>query len=201
MIQLARPKRNKPDTPASWRSGFLAELDRSAVRGRWGRALQAVGAIHLISSLICQVLYDPAIIDDMRHPVVWAFEVLALVLAFRLASGPGWYRANPATALIARVWVTFLILTLSVATTNSLTGWGVDWYKLAWCTLSSFGFATTAWLVDLRFLIFAFQMYGTAQLMVRFPTYGYTIYGVSWFLALQVIGLTLQRRRARRLVA
>ena len=60
----------------------------------------------------------------MRHPVVWLLEVVAVIVAFRLASGPGWYRANAASALIARVWVTFLILALSVATTNSLTGWG-----------------------------------------------------------------------------
>ena len=63
--------------------------------------------------------------------------------------------------------------------------------------MSSFGFATMSWLVDLRFLICAFQMYGTAQLMIQFPSQGYAIFGVSWFVALQIIGLILERRRVR----
>ncbi len=184
----------------AWKSAFVAELDRTSTRDRWGLALIAVGWIHLALFLACQAVYDPNVESDPRHLGLWLVELTVSLAAIRLISGRGWYRASPAAGLIVRIWGTFLILTFNVATYNSLTGWELDWFKPVWTTLSTFGFATMAWLIDLRFLIVAVQMYFTGLLMVRFPEWNYLIYGLSWWAALQALGLTLEQRR-RRLLA
>ncbi len=196
------PTQDEADAPpgpalSGWRPAFLAELDHVAARDRWGLALMTVGWVHLAAFLICHAIYHKDIRSDLRHPGLWVLEVGALLVVFRLFSGPGWWRASPAAALLVRIWGTFLILTFNVATFNNLTGWELDWFKPVWTTLSTFGFATLAWLIDLRFLIVAVQMYFTGLLMIRFPHQNYWIYGVSWWVALQVIGFTLERRRRR----
>ena len=115
----------------------------------------------------------------------------------RLVAGKNWIREAPAVELIARVWITFLILSFNVASLNTLTGWSVDWFKPVWCTLASFGFATMAWLFGLRFLIPAFLMYFTGLLMVKFPEWNYLIHGISWWATLQSLGWDLIRRSER----
>ena len=87
------------------------------------------------------------------------------------------------------------MLAFNSASLNSLTGWTVDWFKLTWMTLGSFGFAIMAWVVSPWFLVVAVQMYGTGMLMYRFPEWAYILHGVSWCLALQGIGLVLERMR------
>lgn len=95
------------------------------------------------------------------------------------------------------MWATFFILAFSVAMSNNLTGWTLDWFKLVWTTLSSFGFATMAWLLHPSFLVFAFQVYFTCLVMVQLPGWSYLILGVSWCVASQAPGLVLERSGAR----
>lgn len=192
------PDENDPTLDLqAYQSALVADLDRVCARDRWGRALMILGWIHLAFFGVCQALYRPSVHGDLRHVVLWVLEVATLVGVLRLALGRGWYRATPLAGVIVRVWGTFLILAFNLATFNSLTGWDLNWFKLGWATLSTFGFATMAWLVTPRFLIPAVQMWLTGLLMVRDPGRIYLIYGVSWWLALQGIGLTLERRRAR----
>ena len=124
---------------------------------------------------------------------LWGLELIAVLVIFRFVSGRGWQRATPLAGIVLRVWATFLILSFNVASLNTLTGWTLDWFKPVWATLSTFVFATLAWLITPRFLILAVQMYFTGLLMVYFPKWNYLIYGLSWFAALQAIALDLRR--------
>lgn len=182
-------------TPPSWKADFLAELEQTAHQGRWGRALMVVGWTHLALFLACQAIYHPAVNRDPRHLWLWIADLVVALTVFRVVAGPGWFRASDAGRTVVRVWGTFFILTFNLVSYNELTGWDVHWYRLAWATLSTFGFATMAWLIDLKFLIPAVQMYATGMLMVRFPQWTYVIYGGSWCLTLQALGLWLERRR------
>src|SRR5262249_7607321 len=137
--------------------------------------------------------YRPDVRSDPRHAGLWLAEVVATVATLRLTLGRGWWRTTPLAGVLARVWGTFLILCFSLATLNTLTGWDVDWFKPVLGTLSSFGFATTAWLLGPWLLVPAVQMYLTALLMVQFPHHNYLIYGLSWWLTLQALGLVLLR--------
>jgi hypothetical protein len=157
----------------------------------------AIGWVHLGFFVICQSSYNAGIRAPWVFISLWGIELAAVLLAMRLVAGRGWASDSPAVGLILRVWITFLILSFNVASLNKLTGFEIDWFKPVWCTLSSFGFATMAWLFGPRYLIPAFQMYFTGLLMVRYPDWNYLIYSTSWCAALHGIGVDLMRRRAR----
>ena len=180
-----------------WQDALLAELRDASVRRAWGPALMAIGWIHLGSMLICQTLYSKKISTPWVFLLLWTLELAAVLGVMRAISGRDWIRQSAAVGLIARVWITFLILSFNVVSLNNLTGFTVDWFKPVWCSLASFGFATMAWLFGSRFLIPAFQMYFTGLLIHRFPQWGYLIHGLSWCVALQYLGNDLIRRRAR----
>jgi hypothetical protein len=183
--------------PHAWKALLVADLRREARARPWGPAVMAVGWVHLASFAVCQAVYSACVRAPWVSLVLWALELAAVLAAVRAVAGPGWFRESPAVGLVLRVWVTFLILSFNVASLNTLTGLSSDWFKPVWCTLSSFGFATMAWLFGPRYLVPAFQMYFTSLLMVRFPGWNYAIYGASWCAALQWVGLDLARRRAR----
>jgi hypothetical protein len=98
---------------------------------------------------------------------------------------------------IGRLWLTLLILSFSLSTLNATIGWETLWFKAAWGTLSSFFFATLAWLVTPWFLVLAFWMYFTALLMARFMEWNNVIYGVSWWMALMIVAWRVRRRERR----
>jgi hypothetical protein len=187
---------NREAAPFDWNAALRAELDRTIVQGngRWSRALIAVAWIHLVTFLACQVLHDPLVERDVRHLVLWIVELAVVILTMRKVAGLGWFWSSPAINVIARLWVTFLILSFNVATLNALTGWESLWFKASWGTLSTFLFAALAWLFSSKFLIPAVQMYFTALLMARFPDWNNLIYGVSWWLALLGTAYTVRKR-------
>lgn len=180
-----------------WQDALLAELRDAGSRRPWGPALMAIGGVHLSSMLICQTLYSNRISAPWAFIILWTLELATVLGVMRAIAGRNWIRESPAVGLIARVWITFLILSFNVVSLNNLTGFSIDWFKPVWCSLASFGFATMAWLFGSRFLVPAFQMYFTGLLIYRFPQWGYLIHGLSWCVALQYLGNDLIRRRAR----
>lgn len=197
-MPMIAPKR--PASPLTrWKSELVADLERVALRDRWGLALMILGWVHLAIFLTCQILFT---IGDRYHTHyvgLWGLEFFINLGVIRRVAGPGWVRASPLGGVIVRVWATFLILSFNVASLNSLTGFSIDWFKPVWATLSSFGFATTAYLVSTWYFVPAVQMYFTGLSMVAFPEWQYLIYGVSWWATFQGIGLTLESRRGRRI--
>jgi hypothetical protein len=159
----------------------------------------AVGWVHLVFFLACQAVYTWGHKSERLTLMLWALELAGVLVAMRRVAGRDWIRESPGVALVVRIWVTYLVLSFNVASLNHLTGWTIDWFKPAWCTLASFGFATLAWLFGARFLVWAVQMYFTGLLMVQFRDWNYTINALSWFVILQGIGLSLERTRAARL--
>jgi hypothetical protein len=195
---------NNDAAPCDWNSALRAELDRAIVTGggRWSRALKSVAWIHLITFLLCQVLHDPLVERDVRQLALWIVELAVVILAMRRVAGLGWFWSSPAINVIARLWVTFLILSFNVATLNALTGWESLWFKASWGTLSTFLFAALAWLFTPKFLYSAGLMYFTALLMARFPDWNNLFYGASWWLALMgTAHLVHKRERAGQFIA
>jgi hypothetical protein len=189
----------RPPVPEPRSSGEIwrAELGRTAARDRWGLATIAIGWLHLACFAALQGAYASGDRTPWHYVAAWAAEVLGVAALMRLIAGPRWSRSSPAAGVVVRVWVTYLILAFNLASMNHLSGDPIDWYRPAWTTLGSFGFATMAWLADLRFLLAAVQMYATGMLILRWPEWGFLIHGASWCLALSVIGGALRRRRAR----
>ncbi len=186
----------------AWRNALREELDRTLVNGngRWSRALMAVAWIHLLAFLVCHTLHSPSQDGDPRHILVWFIELVTVFAAMRVFAGKGWFWSPEAIHFIGRLWLTLLILSFSLSTLNHVIGWQTLWFKAAWGTLSSFFFATLAWLITPRFLILAVQMYLTALLMARFMDWNNVIYGVSWWLALMEIAWMVRRRERQGMV-
>src|SRR5262245_49136184 len=166
--------------PTDWRAPLRADLQQVAIRRPAGLALVAVGWVHFVFFLACQAVYFWGHKSEPLTLLLWALELFAVLVAMRRVAGRDWIRESPGVGLIVRIWVTYLILSFNVTSLNHLTGYTIDWFKPAWCTLASFGFATLAWLFGYRFLIWAVQMYFTGLLMVQFREWNYTIYGLSW---------------------
>ena len=158
------------------------------------RALMTIAWIHLGIFLTCQAIYDHAFPYDIRLLGLWGVELFAVTDGDGTIAGPRWFAFSPAVGVVTRFWGRFLILSLNLVMLNALTGWEYRWYKPAWGTLSTFFFAAMAWLFTPRFFILAVQMYFTALLMVAFKDQDNFIYGLSWWIALMGIALTVRRR-------
>jgi hypothetical protein len=178
----------------AWRTSLVSDLNRASTKGRWSIALMGVAWIHLFCFLGCQAVYDPAIISDFRHPLLWMVELAGVMAVLRVVLGRGWMRSSHAVNLVAKLWISFLIVAFNAVSLNSFTGFELSWYKPVWATLSTFLFATLAWLFTPLFFIPTVQMWMTGLLMVSFPTWSYLIYGVSWWLALMCIAARLRQR-------
>lgn len=187
----------KPEARTSWKAPLVRELERVALRDRWGVALMAVGWIHLGFFMVCQVLFWNGDRSRTHFLGLWGAEFAVNLWAIRRIAGRGWAGSTPLAGVIARIWATFLILSFNLASLNTLTGFAVDWFKPVWATLSTFGFATTAYVTNVWFFVPAVQMYFTGLIMALYPEHNYAIYGVSWWVSLQGIGLVLERRRLR----
>ena len=135
-----------------WKSDLIAELNRSAVRKRLSIAMAGVACINLVTFMICQVIYIPDGRADFRHPLLWLLELVAILAFLRKSLGRGWIRSSTAINLVVKFWTTFLILSFNLVTLNSFTGFGLAWYKPVWATLSTFLFASLAWVFSPWFL-------------------------------------------------
>jgi hypothetical protein len=180
-----------------WKEPLVADLEHVAMRDRWGRVFLAIGWIHLAFFLVCQAIYSNGDRRSLHFLSLWTLELVANLIAFRRIAGPGWRRSTPLAPVLVRVWATFFILSFNVASLNTLTGFEIEWFKPVWGTLSTFGFATTAYLVNLWYFAPAVLMYFSGLLMVRYPDHQYLIYGISWWFTLMVLGAILERRRLR----
>jgi hypothetical protein len=180
-------------TANDWREALRTDLLESPLRGRLSMALMAMAFIHLACFLGCHAIFDPRVHRDMRHLALWLVELMTVLGMLSVVMGPGWFRSSSSISLLAKLWTTFLILSFNVVTLNAVTGFELSWYKPVWGTLSTFLFASLAWVFTPWLLVPAVQMWLTGLLMVRFPEQAYLIYGVSWWVALTGIAALLRR--------
>jgi hypothetical protein len=179
-------------------AGDVAEFRQVVLAERWGLGLSTIGWVHLGTFLTCHVMFQSGNLAPPPYLGLWLLEFVAVVVVLRrMVTGNGRHAAPPLVGLLARVWITFIILGFSVASLNNLTGRPPDWFKPVWGTLSTFGFAMMAWLVSLWFLVPAVQMSITGALMASFPGHAYLIYAVSWWVVLQAVALVLERIRLK----
>lgn len=167
-----------------WRSALREDMSRTLDDPRWPRALAGVAVVHLLAFLVCQALAEPVSRRDLRYLAIWFIELVCVFGVMRVLAGRHWIRRSAAMNLAAKLWTTFLILSFNVVSLNSLVGIENPWFKAVWGTLSTFLFASLAWLFTPLFFIPAVQMWATGMLMAQFDPYAYLIYGVSWSLAL-----------------
>lgn len=181
----------------AWRDALRRDMSRELDDPRWPRALIGVGTVHLAASIVSHVLAEPVGRQDLRYLVIWFVELACVLAALRLLAGRDWLRRSAAMALVMKLWTTFLIISFNIVTLNSLIDIEQTWFKPVWASLSTFLFASLAWLFTPLLFIPAVQMWATGMLMVEFPDHAYLTYGVSWWMALAGVAVTIRRNRAR----
>ncbi len=174
------------------------ELGRIAVQERWGLVLTAIGWLHLAVFLSSYALARSGDETPLHYMGPWIGE--AVLTAWILRRGlvrPG-QRTEPLPglfALVVRIWVTFLIVALNTVSLNRLTGLDHVWFRPVLASLSTFAFAMMAWLLHYGFFGPAVLMSLSGLLMARFPEHAYLFYALGWWISLNGIGLTLERKR------
>ncbi|WP_165067219.1 hypothetical protein [Paludisphaera rhizosphaerae] len=179
-----------------WRTALRDDMSRELDDPRWPRALVGVGLTHLAAFLVCQWLAEPVSRRDLRYLGIWFIELVAVFVVMRKLAGRHWIRRCASINLVAKLWTTFLILSFNVVSLNNLVGIEHPWFKPVWGTLSTFLFASLAWLFSPLFFIPAVQMWATGLLMAKFDPYAYAIYGASWCLALCGLAANIRRTRS-----
>ena len=179
-------------------------LVRDARSRHLGSGLVWLGWFHLLIFACCEFLYLQGDRAATHFLPLWVtdFAFAFLILRHRLPNVSGSGSGERGVDRVAiRVWLTFLILCLSSASLNLLTGFEIDWFKISWSLLGTFGFAMMAWLFHLAFLIPAVQMSVTGLLIATWPRHGYLIFGVSWLLALNGLGILLEIPHLKRIMS
>lgn len=193
-MSIAIDETTEPALEDAW-----GRLLRDARSHRLGPALVAVGWWHLLVFLACEALFargDRAAAHFL--PLWFADALFAFAAVRRRFPALGRIESGSSVRLGLRIWLTFAILCFSSASLNSLTGFEVDWFKVSWALLGTFGFAMMAWAFHLAFLILAVQMSLTGLLIAAYPDHAYATFGASWCLACTALGWLLERGRAAR---
>src|SRR3954470_13839897 len=78
--------------PADWRAALLADMRQVGLRRPWGRALMAVGWVHLAFFLACQAVYVWGHKSERLTLMLWALELAAVLVTMRRVAGRDWIR-------------------------------------------------------------------------------------------------------------
>src|SRR5271165_6072972 len=102
--ESGRPVTLAPQDLRAWKAGLVEELNRSAVRSRLAVGLAGVACIHLGGFVLGQAIFNPEVHRDLRHPVLWFVELVAVLVFLRETLGPTWFRSSTAMNLVAKLW-------------------------------------------------------------------------------------------------
>lgn len=192
----AHPSDNTSASDA-WQS-LRADLIRIGLTRKWPEALAAIGTIHLVASVICHMLYRYVTIAAAPYLAVWSAQFALNLWMLRRLLGKGWVKETPLVGVLARVWVTFLIISFSATSYSEISAPqanGFNWFKPVWCSLSCYAWAVTAWLVNPWFVLAAVWTWAMGWAMIFRIQDAYLIYGTGWAVLLWVIAWVLIRRR------
>src|SRR5262249_47410453 len=98
-------------------------------------------------------------------------------------------------AKVLRIWVVYFLLCGNVVGLNVTAGLPVLVFLPVLHTLGTFAFSVMCVLVSAWFLPASFFLFMTGFLSARFPEYGFLIYGGSWLVVLETLGLVLHGDR------
>jgi hypothetical protein len=168
-------------------------LARLARERRWGLSLLLVGWLHLAAFLLCHYL---TVARDYHgaagYLAVWAGELAAAALVFRLCGGPR--RPGPApplARLVFRVWLAYFALAFNLCALNGVRGHRLFELFPAVASLGSFAFLAMAFVVNRRFFGAVLVLFPAGLLMAANLTHCYLVFALAWWLVLNGVGLAL----------
>jgi hypothetical protein len=152
----------------------------------------------------CAVSHYFVEVLDLQKPyrwpyvVLWIGQILLAIATVKIVSRGG--RAvneSPLEPPTKRLWLMFILLSMNIAVLNVIAGEPVFAFLPALAALCSLAFTALTCLVSPRFMSAGLFMFAVGILMANFPQYGFLIYGVGWWIILQVLGVIFLRKRRR----
>jgi hypothetical protein len=178
-------------------SSVVEDFERVAAKQDLWLALVGVGWIHFSYGCVRQWFEQCGWATGYATSVLWAAEMLLVVLAMRWIAGSRWVRATPVSQLILRTWLTYVGLGLIAATWNASNGWELEWYRPVLLLLGAFGLASLAWATSAWLAFPAAFLAAAGFLVLRVPDLASLIDASAWALVLQLIGLAMAARRSK----
>ncbi len=187
------------DLPAP---GQRQELAQTASERNWGLALLLVGWLHLAAFALCWYLTIARNYHDSAgYLAIWISELVGMGLIFRLCGGKRASQPAPLEILVRRVWIAYFVLAFNLGSLNTLRGHAMFEFFPAMATLASFAFLFMSIIISRRFFGAVLVMFGSGLLMAAQLTHAYLIFGLAWWLVLNVLGTVLWLDRRRWLLA
>ena len=175
------------------------ELIEIGLTKRWPEALAMIGAVHLVASLICHILYRYVqTIAAGPYLLIWSVQLTTNLWIIRKLVGKGWAKSSPLIGILARIWATFLIISFSTTSYSEMSADqanNFNWFKPVWASLSCFAWAVTAWIVNPWFVLAAVWTWAMGWAMIFWIKDAYLIYGLAWSVLLWIIAAILIRQR------
>lgn len=177
---------------------MVEQMEQTAVQENHGLIYLLLGWEHLLACAVTNYLTQNVHLEaPHRWPylipwVVWVLVVWTTVTLVRTKIAT---EASPLSTLNVRLWVTFLLLCGNVVILNLVAGLPVLIFLPVLATLSSFAFSVLTVVVSRRFLPACVVMFVTGPWIAVYPAYGFLIYGCGWLLVLEMLGVSLLRKR------
>jgi hypothetical protein len=185
---------------ADLRRDMVDQLERTVARENHWLIYTLLGWEHFAA---CAATYYLVEILGLQRPyrwpylVVWVLWVLAAAATVRLVRRPSLAESSPISGPIQRLWIVFFLLCGNVVGLNVIAGLPVFVFLPVLATLGTFAFSVLTMLLSRRFLTASLTLFVTGLFIAYFPAFGFLIYGGSWLLILQAIGLCLLRSKRR----
>jgi FtsH-binding integral membrane protein len=177
---------------------MLAGLEETSLRENHGLIYMLLGWQHLIACAVTNYLIE---VVRLPYPHRWPYLLPWLAWVLLALATVRWVRGrrpageSPLGVLLFRTWTVFFLLCGNVVALNYAAGLPIFAFLPVLSTLSAFGLSILTVVVSRRFWPAILLMFVTGLVCARFPAYGLTIYGVSWLMILQMLGIILMRRR------
>jgi hypothetical protein len=179
---------------------MVDQLERTIAGENHWLIYTLLGWEHLVT---CTVSYFMVEMARLQFPhrwaygVLWLAQILIAAATIKLIRGKPKIEESPYKPIVNRLWMIFLLLCCNVAGLNVLAGLPVFTFLPVLATLSSFAFLVLACFLSRSFLWAALVTFISGIFMARFPEIGFLIYGGSWLLILQALGIIFLLRRKR----
>lgn len=200
-IPMREPASELNSQHAALHAAMLSRLEDTAARENHGLIYTLLGWEHLAACAATNYLIEHV---RLEHPhrwpylLPWVAWVVVALATVRLVRGRVPEGQSPLGVILFRTWLIFFLLCGNVVALNLAAGLPLLIFLPVLATLSSFALSLLTALVSRRFLPAVLLMIATGVAIARLPQYGFLIYGVSWLVILQGLGIVLMRRRQER---
>jgi hypothetical protein len=187
---------------AQFQREMVEQLERTAaVESHW-LMYMLLGWESLLGNVISHYLLHVEQVEA-SWPVTLTriIQIFVTIFIIKLFIDRSTLEESPLEPLIKRIWFMYLFLCLNIGLLNAISGQPNFAFLPTLAVVTSFGFTALTTFVSRKFAAGGLFMFVVGVLMALYPGWAFLIWGSSWCLVLQVMGLVFLRKRRQWLPA